>query len=161
MLQTNKSGSQGYTLIEVIISVVIVGIIAGVFAMVVASGMTSWLFMKGQKGMLLDASDALRRMSREMKRINGSNILAFTSSQCQFVDLSGNQIDYQQSGSDLMRNNAVLLGNLPANGLQFTYLDKNGNAAATAASIKIIQMYLHTQNATNQVRLMSAAGIRV
>lgn len=151
----------GYTLIEIIISVVIVGIIAGVFAMVVASGMTSWLFMKGQKGMMLDASDALRRMSREMKSINGANITTFSYNHCQFVDLSGNQIDYQQSGSNLMRNNAILFGNLPTNGLRFTYLDKNGNVAATAAKIKIIQVFLHAQNATNQVRLMSAAGIRV
>lgn len=143
---------------EMAMVMVIVGIIAAIFSIVINSGFNSWLFIKGQKNYMMDASSAMRRMVREMRRI--SNITISTSTECQFQDISNNTIDYKIYGAGLMRNDDVLLGNLADNGLQFIYLDDTGAAAAFAGGIKTIQILLIVQDGRNRVQLQSAAGIR-
>jgi hypothetical protein len=54
----------------------------------------------------------------------------------------------------------VLLGNLAANGLQFSYYDNGGAAATLARAIKVVNISLIVQQGSNRVRLQSAAGIR-
>ncbi len=151
---------RGVTIIELIVAMVVAGIIAAIFGAVIAGGFNSWFFIKGQKALTRDASSAMRRMVREIRRTNGSSITVFTSAEYRFIDLNTNVIDYQQSGTNLSRNGAVLLADLAPGGLQFTYLTTTGATAATAAAIKIVNIQLIAESGQNRVRLFNAAGIR-
>jgi prepilin-type N-terminal cleavage/methylation domain-containing protein len=150
----------GFTLIEIIMAMVLIGIISAVVATVIAGGMNSWIFMKGQKDLMADASSTMRRMVREIKMIRSPSIEVFASAECRFIDINNNSIDYVRTGNNLVRNGSVLLGNLAANGLQFSYYDNGGAAATLARAIKVVNISLIVQQGSNRVRLQSAAGIR-
>ncbi len=144
--------------------IVIVGIIASIFAVVFNSGMLAWFFMKDQKGMMMETRSVMKRMVREIKTTkdtDSSDILNFESSRYRFVDINDNTIDYQQSGTNLLRNGAVLLNNLAApGGLQFSYLNSSGAVTSSRAFIRTVRITLFAQSGNNAVRLQSAASIR-
>jgi hypothetical protein len=147
-----------------IMVIVIVGIIASIFAVVFNSGMLAWFFMKDQKGMMMETRSVMKRMVREIKTTkdtDSSDILNFESSRYRFVDINDNTIDYQQSGTNLLRNGAVLLNNLAApGGLQFSYLNSSGAVTSSRAFIRTVRITLFAQSGNNAVRLQSAASIR-
>lgn len=149
---------RGFTLLEMVMVLALVGIVALILSQVIYSGMNSWFFIKEQKSMMTDASSAMRRMVREIRLAN--SITTFASSECQFTDISGAAINYRQVGSNLQRNSEIMLQCVAVNGLQFSYLDSQGGAAASASTIRSIQIVLTTQNGSNRVALLSSASIR-
>ncbi|MFC1571383.1 PilW family protein [Candidatus Margulisiibacteriota bacterium] len=159
MLQINK---KGLTLIEMIIATLVAGIIVGIFAVVINSGMDAWFFIKGQKSIMSETRAVLKRMVREIRRTkDADNILTFTTTNYEFNDIEDNTIDYQQDGTNLERNDAALLTNLASSdGLEFVYLDANGNVAASEGDIRTVQITIIVHDGDNEVRLRSAAGLR-
>lgn len=155
-----KKRQKGFTLIETIMVMVIVGFIAAFLSTVIYGGINSWLFLKGQAGMMADTSNALRRMVREVRLTSDNNITAATTTEYAFTDKNNNAIDYKMVGTDLQRNGAVLLNNLSANGLIFNYLDNGGGVATSVNTVRTIQISIVAQNGNNRVRLQSAAAIR-
>lgn len=154
----------GFTLIEIIMAIAIAGIIAGIFAVVINSGMGTWFFVKGQKGIMMETRAVMKRMVREVSRTRGnanSNIIAFTSSRYEFKDVDDNTIEYEQNGTDLERNDEVLLQNLVIpGGLEFVYLNSSGNPTTAKSAIRAIRIKLIVEEGENLVRLQSAAGLR-
>ncbi|MFH1826668.1 MAG: type II secretion system protein [bacterium] len=148
---------KGFTLIEVIIALVIAGLISGVFAVVISQGMSAWTFLRNQRSYLMDARGALKRMEREIRHSSG-DIIIFSPSEFEFVDIDNNTIDYRLSGQNLLRNEAVLLASLA--GFEFTYLNASGEAAALASQIRVVQMSLVVSQGDNLVKMQTAAGIR-
>ncbi len=155
---------KAYTLMEIVISVAIAGIVAGVFAIVINAGMENWFLLKGQKRIMMETRAAMQRMLREIRitrDTSDTGILNFTSTRYRFRDINNNTIDYQRDGSDLERNNRVLLENLAASGgLEFVYLDASGETTAVRGNIRSVRVTLIVQEGDNRVRLRSAASIR-
>lgn len=152
-----------FTLVEGILVITLATIITLVVAVYIREGVVSWKTLTGQKDLVLSSRSALARITREIKRIKqNNNILTHTSKECRFIDVDDEQVTFLQSGSNLMRNSDVLLENLqdPC-GLQFTYLDKDGNETSTPNDMKIIVCRLIVTKAENRFVLQSAARIRV
>lgn len=155
---------RGFSLTELIMVMAVAGIIAVIFSLVIYSGLDTWLFLRGQKRLMAETSSALRRMVREIKRTRGTtdaDILTFTATRYQFRDMNNTLIDFQKVGSNLNRNNAVLLENLPADGLAFVYWDKNGAVTIEKSDIRTIGITLKTASGGNIINLRSAAGLRI
>lgn len=152
----------GFTLIEIIMAVAIAGIIVSIFAVVINSGIGAWVFIKGQRNIMMETRGVMKRMVREIRRTNSADdINAFTSTQYEFDDIDNNRINYQQDGTDLKRNGAVFLSNLASpGGLEFVYLDASGEATALDVAIRTVQITLVVEDGENRVRLRGAAGIR-
>lgn len=87
-------------------------------------------------------------------------ITTAASREYNFTDTNNNSIDYLMSGTNLLRNNKVLLDNLAVNGSNFSYLNASGETTAVLGKIKIVQISVVLQSGNNRVRLQSAAGIR-
>jgi hypothetical protein len=154
----------GFIFTELIMVIVVTAVITTMFSLVIYGGMNSWLFMRGQKNLMMDVSSAMRRMAREIKSTRGTSdidILTFTATRYQFIDMNNNVIDYQIAGATLTRNDQILLENLPADGLAFVYLDKNGVVTAEKSDLRIIIITLKTVSGYNRLSLQSAAGLRI
>lgn len=155
---------RGFTLIEIIMAIVLAGIIASVFAAVINSGMDTLFFLRGQKSSMADARSVLKRMEREIRRTksaSSTDILNFTSTYYRFREVDNAVIDYQQAGTDLQRNGAVILQNLAsAGGLNFSYLNSSGGTTTSAEAISLVRIAIIVEEGNNRVRLRSAARIR-
>jgi prepilin-type N-terminal cleavage/methylation domain-containing protein len=164
MYRIIKNHRAGVTLIEMIMVIMIVGIISSIFAVVFNGGMSGWFFMKDQKGMMMETRAVMKRMIREIKTTKNNDsgsILNFEMTRYRFVDVNNNTVDYQKSGTNLLRNGSVILDNLDANGgLQFYYFNSSGAQTSSREFIRTVRVVLFTQSGNNSVRLQSAAGIR-
>lgn len=122
----------GFTLLEMVIAIVI--------AAIVMTG-ASYLLVQGFRGYYLgrdaiatdwQARIAMERMTRDMRAIRSTNDIATAgTSVFTFNDVSGNNITYQLSGTQLVRilnstTTNVLATNVTS--LSFTYYDVNGIA---------------------------------
>jgi len=158
-----KHQRQGFTLIEIIIVIILTGLITLVFSQVVVGGMKAWLFLKGQKQLSMETDTALRRITREIRSApnHDAAIITYNATQCAFVDGSGNTVNYSQSGTDLLRNNEVMLKNLSStDGLRFAYLNATGEAATSKNQIYSVVITLKTEQGTGRSTLRSTAGLR-
>ncbi|MFA5839421.1 MAG: type II secretion system protein [Candidatus Margulisiibacteriota bacterium] len=154
----------GFTLVELVISILIAGIISLAFSAIIQGGMRNWFFIRDQKNYLAESRSVLKRMVTEIRRVksaSSADILVFTSNHLQFNDVDSTSIDYQQSGTILLRNSQTLLQNLsPTGGVSFEYLNSSGAVTSSAESIRTIKITLQVQDPDNLVKLQSAASIR-
>ncbi|MFH1347335.1 MAG: type II secretion system protein [Candidatus Margulisiibacteriota bacterium] len=154
---------KGFTLIETLMVIILVGIISFVFAIYIREGFSAWEFLSGQKSMTLSTRAALNRVVKELKRVKQStNIITHTSKEVSFIDVDNNVVTFSQSGTNLLRGPDILLKNLrdPC-GLQFTYLDKNGNQTAITNDMRVVRCLLTVVKGENKFVVESAARIRV
>lgn len=154
---------KGFTIIEMVMVIVVVGIISFVFAIYIREGFSAWEFLSGQKSMAMSTRAAINRVVKELKRVKQStNILTHTTKEVSFIDVEDNTVTFSQSGSDLLRGSDVLLENLrdPC-GLQFTYLDKDGNQTAITSDMRVVRCLLTVVKGDNKFVVESAARIRV
>jgi prepilin-type N-terminal cleavage/methylation domain-containing protein len=139
----------GFTLIELAMVIVIIGIIAAMASSMISQGFEAYFTGKNVMDADWQGRLALERMARDIREIRSAgDISTMTASQLTFVDLSGNTITYQLSGTNLMRNSQIL-----ANGIQsmtLSYFDANGSTTASASAVRYISISLNvTQNNTN------------
>jgi len=161
MYLTNK---KGFTLIELVISILIAGILSLAFSAVIQGGMRNWFFIKDQKDYMADSRSVLKRMVTEIRRVksaSSTNISTFTANHFQFIDVDNTTIDYQQSGTNLLRNSQTILQNLSTTGgILFEYLNSSGITTSSAESIRTVKITIQVQDTDNLVKLQSAASIR-
>lgn len=154
---------KGFTLIEGIVVIVLVAIIALVVAFYIREGLFAWKFLSGQKNIALSTRAAMNRVSRELKRVKkNTNITTHASKEISFLDVSNNTVTFSQEGTALFRNSDILLENLqdPC-GLNFTYLDKDGNQTAITNQMRVVRCRLIVVKDENKFVTESAARIRV
>lgn len=154
---------KGFTLIETIIVIMIVAVISMVIAFYLREGFHAWRFLSGQKSISLSTRAALNRVVREVKRAKkNTSISTYTSKEVSFIDVYNNSVTFWQSGSSLMRNSDTLLDDLrnPC-GLQFTYLDKDGNVTLVKKDIRVIRCRLTAVKDESKFVIESAARIRI
>ncbi|MBI5701649.1 prepilin-type N-terminal cleavage/methylation domain-containing protein [Candidatus Saganbacteria bacterium] len=152
----------GYTLIELIIVITIVSVFSFSFAVFIAKATDAWLFVKSRESAFGSARYSLNRTLTELRRAGGaSQILVASPSECQFVDISGNTIDFKQAGSSLYRNNDVLASDLVSpSGLVFTYLNSTAVSTTDVLSIRAIRVKISIVKNAQTVILESSARIR-
>jgi len=159
----NKKSLKGFTIIETIITISLAGIIISILAAIINGGMAGWLFLRGQKDFLYQTESAVNRIEKDLIKTNGSSstdILVFGTEECQVKTYDNETIDYRKNGTNLERNNIVILDNLPPDGLAFTYLGNDGAAATNQLDIRSIRFEVVQQKGRNRLRLMGEASIR-
>ncbi len=155
---------KGFTLIELIMAIVIAGVLIGAFSAVINTGINIYLFVGGQKTLMMETRGAIKRMVREIRRTKdttAASIVTFTATEYEFKDIDDTTIEYKQVGTNLERNTAVLLEHLQnPGGLEFEYLDASGATTATREDIRAVRITLIVVDGDNRIRLQSSARIR-
>jgi len=157
-----SSSKKGFTLIETIVTTTLLAIIAFGIGSFIVTSLQAWVFMSGRESAVGRTRSSINRITAELRRINRpQNILISTDSECQFIDLDINTIDFKQSGTNLLRNNDILATGLASpEGLRFTYLDATGEATSTDLDVRSIRVWLSLTSGTQATTLESSARIR-
>jgi prepilin-type N-terminal cleavage/methylation domain-containing protein len=149
----------GFTLVEMVIVNAITGIIAVIASKILNQAFYGYVTNKNIIDANWQGQSALERMTRELHMIRSpSDITTATASQISFIDINGNAINFNLSGSSLMRNTQILADGI--SNLTFTYLNSNGSSTATPSAIRYIKISFNiTQNNVNYT-LTSATHLR-
>ena len=146
------------TIIELIMVIMIVGILTTVSSMYIKETIKLWQFLNSRNEDIAQERISLLRMTRDIRQLkNSTSVNIATSTRFQFVDMNSNTIDYQLSGSNLMRNSdAIAIG---ITGLSFTYYNSSNatittpTVAPSATDIYRIQIQLTAQSGTQSKTL--------
>ena len=157
-----KINKEGFSLVEFIIVIVIIGAIAGMAAPFISTILNAWVFSKTERDIIFSARLSLNRMAREIRQIrNVASINTFTSTEFDFIHIDDNQIDFKQSGSLLLRNANELSDKLQnPGGLEFTYLDSDGNVTGVRDNIRMVRIKLILVSGSNNLTVESLARFR-
>jgi len=153
---------KGFTLVESILVILIVGIMSVLFSFYILVGINSWEFSIGQKNLSRGAWMALNRMVREIRRIKGNtDILTWETSALGFIDIDDEDIFFRQSGTNLLRNSAVLMEDLmDPGGLVLTYLNESGGTVAAKSEIEVIRVKIRGITSSNIYTIEASSRLR-
>ncbi|MEO0094170.1 MAG: prepilin-type N-terminal cleavage/methylation domain-containing protein [candidate division WOR-3 bacterium] len=153
---------KGYTLIEAIIVITLIAIIAFGFGSFIVTAMQNWILVSSRDSLVNNARHAMNRLTAELRRIRKpQNILTYTTSEVEFIDIDANTINFKQSGVNLLRNTDVLVTNLATpEGLRFTYLDATGEVTNVKQNIRSIRVWVYLISKDQFTTLESSARIR-
>ncbi len=154
--------SKGFTLIETVMVVALLAIIAFGMAGFIFSTMDAWVLISGRESAVTKARVGMNRMVSELRRIRKpENILVSATSEVQFIDLDVDVIDFNQDGSNLMRNTDILAtGLVTPEGLRFTYLGATGEVTGVKQDMRSIRVWLFISSGNQTTTLESSARIR-
>lgn len=129
----NSRAARGITLIELMMVITIVGILAGVSSMYIRETASLWRYITFRNDIVAQGRMALMRLSREVRQVrDDSSVYTAGATQFEFDDSNDNRINYQLSGTDLLRNSDVLADSISS--LSFVYFNAN-NAQITTPDI--------------------------
>lgn len=122
--------------------------------------MDAWIFASGRDSAVNKARVAMNRIVAELRQIG--SIEVYATSECRFIDISAQTIDFNRSGNNLLRGGDILATGLASpEGLRFTYLDANGKATSTEINISSIRVWLSLTSGNQRTTLESSARIRI
>jgi len=151
-----------FTLIELVTVIAILGILAGIGAPLAITLVESFDYSLYRKDLSEKSNSALRRISRELRRIKDDTSV-YTASQTTFsfvVDDSGDHtIQFNLNGTNLERiydgTTDTLLSDVAS--LSFTYLDSSGTELSTvlanpdSTNIKFIDLAFTVSSGNNSI----------
>jgi len=122
----------------------------------------AWFAIQGRDSAVGSARFGMNRMVAEIRQINPTDGLhAFGTSYCPITLVDGQNVEFRQTGTNLMRNADILLTNLSTpEGLRFTYLDALGEQTITFKKVRAIRVWLYITAGGQRVTLESSARIR-
>ena len=149
---------KGFTLVELVIAIAAVSAVA-LMTWVLFGPVNNWMFTQRRRAGFAENSAAITRVLKEIRRVKApGQIQTWTSDHFRFVDIDNNAVDFQLSGTDLMRDSDVLVRDV--SGITFSYLDRNGAAAGAVGQIRMIRVKLVTTSGGQTITLESAARMR-
>lgn len=149
---------RGLTLVELVLTIA-AGATVALTAYLLITPYDNVLFTFWRRSGVAEGQAAMTRMLYEIGRIKApAQISTMTTSHLAFVDIDDAAIDFQTSGTDLVRNGDVLARNMQS--LMFEYLDDSGSSVAAAADVRVIRITMQLTAGNQWIYLQSAAGIR-
>lgn len=157
---------RGFTLIEIVITIVVLSIISTLFAGYVRTGIDVWLRLRAENMLQAEGRTAASHMLENMRGIQGrGSITTATSTEVEFFDGDGTTHNYKldQQGSIyvLDYNGISLTDYLTPGGLQFEYLDKDGNQVFTASQTEAIRFKLFLLYGDDPFNIETACRLRI
>jgi prepilin-type N-terminal cleavage/methylation domain-containing protein len=144
--------SNGFTLVEIVLTIVLIGIVSGIAAVIIMQGARSASSVKSRVEAHEQARFAIDRMSRELLLIRSraavpvDDIIAMNATTLEYNDITGAHIGFRLNGNTLERYDGswqtLSTGITAPGGTLFTYLDANGNPTAAQAALWNIQVGL-------------------
>ena len=124
--------------------------------------MRSWVLISSRDSAANRGRVAMNRMLSELRRLKKpNNIITYTTSEVRFLDISSQDIDFKQTGSNLYRNSDILATNLiTPEGLRFTYLGSTGEVVSAKQNICSIRVWLYLSGGTERITFESSARVR-
>ncbi len=152
----------GFTLIEAVVVFSLLAIITFGLASFIINALQAWLLISNRDAAVATGRVTMNRLVAELRRIKSpSDILVSASTECKFLDLDANTIDFVQTGTNLYRNGDSLCANLAASGgLLFTYLGSTGEVTAVTANMRAVRVKLSLIAGPQMTTLESSARIR-
>ncbi len=132
-----QTKQKGFTLLEIVLVIIILGIILAGVSDILMLGFRSFITGQNIVNANWQGMVTIERMTRDLSTIrSSSDISVANAGNLTFIDINGNSINYNITGTQLKRNTQVLTDDVQ--GLTFNYFDRNGAAPATTADIRYI-----------------------
>lgn len=163
-------GTEGFTLIELVLVIVLLGVLAALLVNPFSTGVKGFAAIETRGGLTSHAREAMTRIVREMRNIqrtgnNAPNITSANASTITFVDLEDNTITFALSGSTVERNSTGLTDQV--SNLQFRYFDGSNSeltslplSAGDRDNVRRIMVVLTLQEGTETVTMTGQAFLR-
>lgn len=131
------SKTRGFSLIELIIVIVLMGIISAVVGRILFQAFKNYTVSQNISDVDWNAFLAMQVFTNDVHDIRSANdISTISATSFSFVDIAGNTVTYQLTGSTLTRNSQTLARGLSS--LAFGYRDGNYAVTATPANVRYI-----------------------
>jgi prepilin-type N-terminal cleavage/methylation domain-containing protein len=149
----------GFTLIELVMVMVIMGIISVVVGKILFQTYQAFATSQNITNADWQGFVALERMSDEIKAIrSSSDISTIAASNLVFTDINGNSVQFQLSGTNLLRNSQTLASGIQS--LTFGYQSSSGSTTATASLVRYITISLTVTQGTITTTFSTMVGTR-
>lgn len=133
----------GFTLIELVVVLILMGIISVVVGRILFHGYQTILTSQNISESDWSGFLALDRLVDDIHNIrSAADIATASATQLIFVDVNNTTVQYQLSGTNLLRNSQTLASGIQS--IVFSYLTTSGAVAATTATIRYIAVSVTT-----------------
>ena len=130
------SRSQGFTLVELILTMVLLGIIVVVTGILMGRSLDAYKLVSTRTETVHEARFALVRLQKELEQER--QVTTASPQQVVFLDPTATQIDIHLTGTTIYRGSDILAENV--SNLLFTYYRDNGNTTSSAAQVRRIHI---------------------
>lgn len=154
-LRTSKSN--GFTLVEIVITIVLIGILSGVAAMIIMQGVRAYSDEQSRSDVHYQARLAVERMAREIRQIRSrTDISTWTDTNMRFTDASGNVVGFEHVGSNINRwdgaTDTVLASGITP--FDYNYFQQDGTTPAGAvANIWFVEITFTSQQGSESAQM--------
>ncbi|MGB0951610.1 MAG: PulJ/GspJ family protein [Planctomycetota bacterium] len=155
-LRPGRSGTNGFTLVELVASMTVLAIIALIASNVIMESMRVYSRAIPAMGVSYKSDLALRTLLRDIRDLSDRNAISvFTSTAFTFEDSNGTEIAYVLTGTDLTRNGDLLADDVIS--FSFQYLESDGSVAGDAIDLHLVDIDFTVQSGNQSLRSRSLA----
>jgi prepilin-type N-terminal cleavage/methylation domain-containing protein len=116
----NILNNAGMTLMEMILVIAVSGILVSASVVVFQPIIDSWAIAQSRSEAVVEVQFALDRMETEIAALkDATSVVTASASEFRFIDVDNNNIRFYVSGSNIMRNNDILVRGIQS--LTFSY----------------------------------------
>lgn len=130
---------RGFTLVELVMVIAIMGIVSVVVSRILFQSFQTFIAAQNVTNIDWEALLVMQRFENDVHNIRSSNdISTISSGTFSFVDVSGNTVTYQLSGSTLLRNSQTLATGVQS--IAFGYYDANYAVTASTTGVRYVTL---------------------
>jgi prepilin-type N-terminal cleavage/methylation domain-containing protein len=147
--------SNGFTLIEIVITIVIVSILASFASMIILQGVKAYSDEQSRSDAHYQARLAVERMERETRLIRSCGAImapANSSATLSFTDINGNAVVFNVAGGNLSRGANILAHGITS-ATPFRFLDNNGNQTTACPGIWFVEISVTDQQGSESLQM--------
>ncbi|HVE44663.1 MAG TPA: prepilin-type N-terminal cleavage/methylation domain-containing protein [Gammaproteobacteria bacterium] len=154
-----RKNQEGFSLIELVLVIAMMGIISTIVGKLLLQGFLNFNNTENISNADWQGYTALAHLTDDIHTIrSAADISTVSATQLTFTNQSASSVQYQLSGSTLVRNGTTVA--MGITGITFGYLDKNGTTTGTAANVRYITIALSITQGTITTTYNTLVGTR-
>jgi prepilin-type N-terminal cleavage/methylation domain-containing protein len=147
--------SNGFTLIEIVMTIVLISILGGLAAVIILQGVRAYSDEDSRSDIHYQTRIAVERIARESRQISDCttiNVPANPGGTFSFLDINtGLTVTFSISGTDLLRNADRLASGINSAQSSFSFLATNGTLTTLCPAVWFIDISVTDQNGTQSL----------